>query len=150
MLRRIHTRFSVQVGAAILLAVAVAGAVSFWRVLPAVGEDTDRRFTDLVTRASMQTGRQVEALQSISLAAAGVLSAQPDFASSLMAGNLPGALGVATTLAAEASDVSANGTGSAGGMTIYSRDGQILLRTHDLQNRVPATVPEMVDLRTII
>lgn len=136
-LRWPSSRLGVHIAAAILLSVAIGGALAYWRVGAVVhASATDRATADAI-RASSAAQRELQLL--LSEVAAGSAA----FAGRLAVGAVLG-MGNHAQLAAVASELLAEGIVAAPGVrrqgvALYDRDGRLLVSAHAPQAVEPGT-----------
>lgn len=128
MLRSPWSRLGIQIVAAISFAVAITGAITFWRIDDAVGDDTAEHFADQVQRATLQAEERLDTYSQLVQTGAVVLASRPDLRAAMAADDLTGSLVAATALLEETS-LPIPGIGRQG-ITLYDEHGTLLIRAH--------------------
>jgi len=136
------SRLGVQIVVAISFAVAITGAITFWRINNAVGEDTYQHFADQVQRAALQAEERLDTYSQLVQTGAVVLASRPDVRSAMAGDDLTGALVAATALLEETA-LPIPGIGRQG-ITLYDERGGLLIRAHAPFNQSSGAVPPEV------
>ena len=133
-------RLSVQIALGPVLVIALVGFAMFWSVDAGLQRRTEDRFSEQISRATMQLDERIKGDVQLRVVGASLLAGQSPLVAALQSNDASTAAQIAGTYLARTTAA----TGAASGVRVYGPGGTLVLRAEAAGNTAQRTVPPEV------